>query len=162
MMKRLMLLVTLSLAAVAVAPIASASAAEGSCEIKGNAEFSPEIELAPKAGVEYSFKSTGGKCVTTPATEFVEATVRGKGDIGCLASTEEGAGTGTLTYKEAGKEVKKEFKFFFEAAGALVAFHTEGEVTSVGAATFGKEGLEACEKGKVKGLPFTAVATGKV
>jgi hypothetical protein len=162
-MRKLMLFACLCIAGFVVAPVASASAAEGSCEIKGEAEFSPEIELKPKAGVKYKFKSTGGVCTTVPATVFTSATVEGTGNVGCAASTEEPpTGTGTLSYTQGGVAVTKTFKFFFVAAGAVVVFHTEGEVTSAGFATFGKEGLEKCEKGKVKSLPFTAFATGKV
>jgi hypothetical protein len=165
-MKRLFLVAGLCIAAALVAPIASASAAEGSCEIKGAAEFSPEITLTPQAKVKYKFQSSGGKCTTVPETEFKEAKVEGQGDIGCLASTEEApTATGKLVYIEDPKGAKtlreRSFKFFFAAAGALVVFHTEGEVEAAGFATFGQEGLEKCETGKVKSLPFTAVATGK-
>jgi hypothetical protein len=164
-MKKLILIAVLTTVAAVVAPIASASAAEpvGSCEIKGEAKFTPEIELTPKAKVGYKFESSGGKCETVPATTFVKATVTGTGDIGCLASTEEApVGKGTLKYKLGAEEVSKEFEFEFVAAGALVVFKTKGGVISAGFATFGAEGLEKCEKGKVASLPFTAFATGTV
>jgi hypothetical protein len=166
--KRLILIASLGIVGILMAPIASASAesATGKCHIEGTATFSPSLKMTEEVESEYSFTSSGGSCTSTPATKFIKATVKGKGKISCLfgASLEAGVGVLEVEFTATGKVEKHEFKFTFTASGGVVNFTATGEVEATGTANFFKDSSAAteCAKGTAKSLKFEADAEGKI
>jgi hypothetical protein len=165
-MKRLFLVTSLAMMAVAGAPIASAGAAEtavGTCHLEGTATFTPELTNTPKP-TTYSFTSSKGSCKSVPETEFLKATVAGNAELSCPAGAGTG-GSGELEFKvkATGKIEKAKFSFNFTAAAGIVPFVTTGEVLGTGVATFLKDpnSRKAClEAGKAKELTFEAETAG--
>ena len=162
-MKRIIIAACLAIVAVAVVPVASASAATGTCHLEGTATFNPALEFKPKAKVKYSFKAEGSAntCVGTGGSQaVVEASVEGEGNLGCQEGTRE---TGTGKLKLSGEATAKEFSFFFTANGPIVNFSTTGAVTAEGTASFASdpEGLKRCgQMLPVEALKFQAQAAG--
>jgi len=135
-MKKLILVASLCIVAAVLAPIASASAEKGSCALEGKATFTPNLKFEPKKEVVYTFTSEGpgNVCVRENGTEAkAEATVTGKGNVGCKEGVSDEPGTGTL---KLGSEAAKSFNFTFTANGPIVKFETTGEVKAKGAAPF--------------------------
>jgi hypothetical protein len=177
-MKRLILTASLAIAAIMVAPVASASALEatGVCEIKGTATFGAPLKLTVPTKTTYSFESAaveGGKCESIPATKFEKAKVSGNGELSCKEGKEEGAGTGTIEFEIVGlAKEKHEFEFKFSAVGPFVVFETvtkpgigaKGGGKANGVASFANDtaGLEKCAAGTAGSLKFTAVAVGTI
>jgi hypothetical protein len=175
-MKKLVLVASLCVAAVMVAPIASASAESlaGACVIKGNATFEKGLSNGAPTANTYSFNSTEATCVSSKGVEPATATVSGKGLLGCavaagglgnaLVGETFAPGKGTLTV--GGKKYPFELSFVAVAANVVLAVKPEGELgAATGDATFltdGPEALEKCAKGTATELSFTAATAGVV
>jgi hypothetical protein len=174
-MKKLILIACLAVLAVAVAPVASASAAElkGECTIEGTATFGHA--LSPKAlQNQYKFTSSSVKCTglngTTPETATFEAEVSGEGQLSCAVSngaleTPVGAvsGKGRIGPVEG-------FEFKFIGVGPVVVFTATGGsgggITAAGVAQFATKGgataAKECAEEKVTSLPFEAHTVGTI
>jgi hypothetical protein len=165
-MKKLILVATVALVAVAVVPITSASALTGSCKIVGSAEFKKgagPLEPLPfekPAQRGYQFKAEPGKdfaaaeksgCREAPAVEVElnKASVAGEGQLACVAANGNPSvellgkveGTGKI---KLGAGTEKEFKFEFVAAGGNVAVVAKGTgVNATGDAEFLTPGTPA-------------------
>jgi hypothetical protein len=177
-MKRLLLAISLSVVAAALAPIASASATPGTftgaCKISGTAEFGG-AKLSTKQPKQALFSFTANaatsKCEGTPAgAVFNSASVHGEGQLACSVSN--GAAEVEILGKVKGEgeiEIsgsKAKFGFKFAGAGALVPFTATAItplVAATGTASFvtDQKGVEACasEEGPTA-LAFEAVTTG--
>jgi hypothetical protein len=85
MMKKLILVASLCIAASVLAPVASASAEKfkGSCVIKGSAEFAPNLKFEPQTGLEYKFKGSA-ECVVVVegVPEVLKGSVEVEGKFG--------------------------------------------------------------------------------
>jgi hypothetical protein len=174
-MKRLILIASLCITAVVVAPIASASAEgakfAGKCEFKGTATFAPGNLSPVPAALEYKFKGTA-ECETQPGKEKLKGKVEvsGKGTLSCGVSLGlEGAGT--LKLSKTGTEPWEEYEFKLTiVSGApgtvlLAAKFKDGSV-AVGFASFLKSETEpAAQCFTLEGahaLEFEAMAAGEV
>jgi hypothetical protein len=163
-MKRVVLVLTLCVAALAVAAVGSASAVlvTGKCELKGPTTFEPPISLVPSVSGHYKFESEkpgGVVCATTPATAEGFAKVEGKGVLSCAASVPNPPGTGEVTYKEGATAVKHPIEqFVFLGVGAVVPFVAVGpNVKAVGVAHFPPGAATQCVPPGTATLTFEAV-----
>ena len=179
-MKKLILIACLAVLAVAVVPVASASAAElkGECTIEGIANFGHA--LSPKAlQNQYKFTSSSVKCTglngTTPETATGAAEVSGEGQLSCAVSngalqTPAGPVTGSGKISLSNGVAVEGFEFKFSAAGAAVHFTitggSGGGATATGVAQFatkgGSEAAERCAKEEAISLPFEAHTVGTI
>lgn len=188
-MKKLMLVASLAIVAVAVVPIASASAFTGHCKIYGKAKFTGgTLPFAPpeQRGFEFNAENFAASLPEVLATEktgcatetlefqkVLKATVHGEGQLSCAVSNGKvevkGKVTGEGEIEVAGKKVT--FKFEFVAAAGAVPFTAVGpEITAAGTAEFltpgnGEQKAETvtkCVKGEIVELPFEAVTAGKI
>jgi hypothetical protein len=175
-MKRLILLASLCVAAIIVAPVASASAAglKGHCTVKGTAKF-PGLNLTRELMKGQSYEFTGtANCEELPGGEKVEATVTvsGKGELSCAASVSkvaEGLGTLTLT---SGPKKGTAYMFnlgFTPLVPGVILLQVEaegaGKVTATGYASFLKDPkAEECftNAAGVSELKFEALAAGEI
>jgi hypothetical protein len=180
-MKKVIVVAGLAVLAIAVAPVASASAAElkGECTIEGVATFGHA--LSPKALQNtYKFTSTSVKCAglngTTPETGVTGAAeVSGAGQLSCAVSngalqTPAGAVTGAGKITLSNGAAVEGFEFKFTAAGAAVKFAISGGsgggATAAGEAQFATKGgaaaAEKCAKEEATELPFEAHTVGTI
>jgi hypothetical protein len=186
-MRKLLLAAGLCLVAVALMPVASASAYSeyyGACTFYGEATIGKAINVPALTNTTFNFteKAAGGidpaknTCVSNAGEKKVEeAEVAGEGELQCAVSENlAGELKAVLTGKISGnikklkiesKNIKGEPSFKFVAVGGDVAFAVNGEETSaLGDATFltSATNLEEClPTGKGKNLTFEAAATGK-
>jgi hypothetical protein len=168
-MKKLMLVASLCVAALVLAPMTSANAerAAGRCTIEGSATFSPtNLKPVPTAKLGYEFHGSA-ECETLPSTEIRRGTVEAKGGetLSCAGSISEGEGRGTLTLGT----ISFPFGLTFLSGGpgftVIVAKFGDGGV-AVGTATFlGSKSEPASECFALRGaheLEFKAVAVGEL
>jgi hypothetical protein len=181
-MKRLILIAGLCVLGIAMAPIASASAATfaGVCEINGNAKFEKPLSNTTPKSNKYEFTSGAGTtCTPVGTTEKAKAKaeVSGKGHLACavaegglgveLEGETTAPGTGKLVVEEGAAAGTYEFKLSFAAAAAQVLLKIENnkkETTATGDATFAtsSEGVTKCAKGEATALEFKALAAGTI
>jgi hypothetical protein len=173
-MKRLMLAALLSVAAAAIAPVASASAAEAvECTFKGKAHFlTSPLGPVPTVGLDEFTFATDGTAVNKCNTKTASVTLAGKAHLSCTVSPGlgvEGLGKakGTLTVE--GKEAFTLSNFEFAGGGPTVTFATVGhnkteEFVGTGAAKFVEtlESLEQCKASALGEVEFQATAAGIV
>jgi hypothetical protein len=178
-MKRLLLVGLLGGAVLAVAPVASATAAEGvKCKFAGTAKFSPPLSPVPSVGfTTYEFESEPEKganeCEGTTAkkAEASSAKVKGKGHLSCTLSP--GLGVAGLAVFESGglkAGSREEFtltKFEFVGVGPVVGLTAEGsnkteEFKGGGEANFleAPGALLECASGKLSSVVFKATTAG--
>jgi hypothetical protein len=168
-MKKLMLAASLSIGAVAVAPIATASAERpaGRCTIEGRATFlKTNLNVIPTSKLGYEFHGSA-TCETLPGREIREGKVDAEGEetLSCAGSLGEAEGKGTLTFGE----VKLPFglTFFSGTPGstALAAKFADGGV-AVGSVTFltsSSESAATCfTPGGSHYLQFKGAAVGEL
>jgi hypothetical protein len=156
-MRRLLLIVPLALAAIAVVPVASASAAtvSGACTIDGSATFSPDGLKAAPATLGYDFSGTGSCSGTlngnTITNSPVQAHASGNGTLSCAGAVATG-GTGTLTFPNQGVTIG--FGISLVGTGSEVEFVITGNGGGAGAghATFAANGGRATECASANGL----------
>jgi hypothetical protein len=180
-MKRAMLLGVLCVAALALVPVASASAFAGTCKIEGTAtiykagSFTEEqaLPLATPAPRNYKFVSSGGKCLPEEG-KFEKAEVKGEGELACSISKGGiaviGGGKGSGSIKISGKEDAISV-FAFVGAGADVTFEASGPLVTglggvgpaTGTASFAKnsKAVTECVQEKASKLEFEALTTGE-
>jgi hypothetical protein len=166
-MKKLLLASILCIAAVVVAPVASASAAPltGGCAITGTATFTPNLSSEAK-NVKYSFEGTA-HCVEagTNNPQSGAATVKGEFHGNCTQAESIGGGEGALLghafnsfkFKAAGGSVL--FEIGGGAPGGVsgdAAFYTSGSPLTPGEIAANC----AATPGGVGSLGFAAVAVG--
>lgn len=173
-MRKVVILAGLCVAAVIVAPVASANAAEatltGTCKIVGEAEFTnPLSKGAPEPN---SYKFTGAAECVSESGEKTSGTakVEGAGELACAVAkggvtvVGEGVGPGTLIV--GGTEYKFVLSFVAAASNVLLDItNSEGTAHATGDASFATSGSEAvtkCAKGEAKKLNFTAAAAGTI
>jgi hypothetical protein len=162
-MKRVVLVLTLCVAALAVAAVGSASAVlvTGKCELKGPTAFNPNISLVPSPSGTYSFTTEPGgvTCETSPATAEGFATVHGAGVLSCAASVPTATGSGEVKYKQGTSTVTDTIeKFAFLGVGPVVPFVAVGpNVKAVGVAHFQPGAATQCVPPGTATLPFEAV-----
>jgi hypothetical protein len=175
-MKKLMLIASLALVAVALVPAASASAAlTGSCELRGEAELNPPLGATPKATKFKFTNATGAEkvCNGVEGTEvkklaILQAKVEGEGQLSCpvgenLVPGLEGGVSGTGEIELEGETSVKHVSFRLVAAAGIVTFTVEGEgVTATGVAEFvtSTKSVKQCAALNASSLEFTAVAAG--
>jgi hypothetical protein len=182
MLRRLVVMASLCGLAIALVPVASASAASfvGSCEINGNATFEKPLSNTTPKSNKYAFKSGAGTTCTQAGSIVkakAKAEVSGKGHLACavaegglgveLEGETTAAGTGKLTIEEGAAAGTYEFKLSFAAAAAQVLLKIENnkkEVTATGDATFAtsSEGVTKCANGEASELEFKAAAAGTI
>jgi hypothetical protein len=178
-MKRAILFGVLCLTALAVLPVAAASAeTKGVCTIEGEAEFRKgagglePLNVAVPSTHGYKFSASGGSCTNDKGLPVAlnKAEVNGEGELACVVSNGvtsivgKVSGSGVI---EVGGEGPKTFEFKFVAAAGNVLFTATGGVTAVGDAQFltpagGAERAEKCVKSEITKLPFLAVTAGKI
>jgi hypothetical protein len=164
-MKRLILLASMCLGIVALAPVASASAAEDACTIEGSAELNPHLGATPQS-TKFSFSATPGTPCAVSKSTIASATVAGQGELSCPAGENivglNGSVSGEGTIQRSSDATPKHFKFELVAAAGVVAFRASGEVTGGGAAEFltHKSAAEQCSKLNAGNLEFTALVAG--
>jgi hypothetical protein len=160
-MKRMMLLASLCVIGVVLAPIASANAAEkGACKIEGNATFGKA--LAKTKGPN-SFTFTGaGECAGEVSGKVAaNATAQGSGELGCAVA--EATGSGTLTIASGPEAGTHTFALKLTGALGIVALELTGGIEAHGVATFLTSlSSKECALAEPSGLPFTAVAAGTI
>lgn len=168
-MKRVTTAAGLSLAVLALVPVASASAERSvaSCTVEGRATFvSRNLNVIPTPKLGYEFHGPV-RCELLPSREVREGKVDAEGQetLSCAGSLGEGEGKGTLTFSE----VKLPFAltFFSGTPGstALVAKFADGGV-AVGTVTFlasNSEPAAACfSLGGAQYLQFKGAAFGEL
>jgi hypothetical protein len=166
-MRRILLMVPLALALLALSPVASASAANtvsGTCTIGGSATFSPTgLQNTPQT-MGYNFSGTGTCSGTLNGSPVVNAPVSasasGSGTLSCAGAVSTG-GSGTLTFST-GATVG--FGVDLVGTGSEVEFVLTGNAggAGVGHATFALNGTRATECASPSGLNdlgFNIVAT---
>jgi hypothetical protein len=186
-MKRILLAASLGIAALVLAPIASANAAtalKGTCTFQGKATFpGGNLSTTTPKHTSFLFVNTTGECVTEAGTKgtVIKAEVEGEGPLSCgvaenmlelpevVASGKVAGEVKALEVEFPGKLEKLKLKAFFRfvaGAGAL-AFRVEGEAgsatNSVGPATFltNTNNLKECTNPTgAKELEFRAAAGG--
>ena len=155
---RRLLLMSLALAAFALVPVASASAANtvsGACSIAGSAHFSPTGLTNTPQTLGYNFTGTGSCSGTLNGAPIanapVSASVNGSGTLSCAASLST-SGTGTLTFPNQGVTIG--FGISLAGAGSEVAFELTGNGGGSGAghASFATNGTRALECQNPTGL----------
>jgi hypothetical protein len=162
-MKKLLLVVTVCVAALAAIPVSSASAAAGEvagCTFSGTAKLTPELKTLPET-VAYTFGPTEvGKCEVGGKFESAEA--KGTGLLACPA----GAAVAGEGFIKAGG-IKHEFEITLAAAAGVVEFvllpKGVGGVAGGGVATFltSVPSDVACfVEGKAATLKFEGAAAG--
>ena len=141
-MRWLLAMLALTIGALVLAPVGSASAANtvsGECTISGSAAFSPNGLTATPSTLTYNFGGTGtcsGTLNGAPITNApVSASASGTGTLSCAAAASTG-GTGTLTFPSQGVTIG--FGINLAGAGSEVAFTLTGNGGGAGAghATF--------------------------
>jgi len=164
-MKRLILLASMCLGIVALAPVASASAAEDACEIAGSAELNPHLNAELKH-TTFSFTAKPGTpCVVSKST-LAGASVNGEGELSCPAGQNivglNGSVSGEGTIQRSIDASAKHFKFELVATAGVVSFKASGEVTGGGAAEFltHEESVKKCASLNAGNLEFTALVAG--
>ncbi len=160
-MKRIMLFASLCVIGVALAPIASASAAEkGGCKIEGNATFGGPLAKT-KAPNSFTFAGAG-ECVGEVSGKVAaKATAEGKGELGC--ATAEATGSGTLTIASGPEAGTHAFALKLTGALGIVALELTGGIEAHGVATFLTSlNSKECALAEPSSLPFTAVAAGTI
>lgn len=166
-MKRFMLAPGVCVAAILLAPIASANAnAAGRCSIAGSATFAPtNLKPLPTPKLGYEFEGSA-ECEILPARETRKGTVKVTGEeaLSCFGSLGDEESKGTLTME--GVQLPFELTFLPEgpgSAGIAVKFADGG--VAVGSATFlGSEGEPASQCFALRGahtLEFKAAAAGE-
>jgi hypothetical protein len=157
-MRRLLAMLALTLGALALVPVASASAANtvsGECTISGNAAFSPNGLTATPQTLTYQFGGNGTCSGTLNGVPIVNAPVSafatGTGTLSCVAAAATG-GTGTLTFP--GQGVTLGFHIDLAGAGSEVAFTLTGNGGGAGAghATFGQNAARVAECADPSGI----------
>jgi hypothetical protein len=155
---RRLLLIPLALAAFALAPAASASAANtvsGACSIAGLAHFSPSGLTNTPQSLTYNFAGNGSCSGTLNGSPIVNArvttNVTGTGTLSCAASVST-SGSGTLTFVDQGVTIG--FGITLAGAGSEVAFELTGNGGGAGAghATFATNAPRALECQNASGL----------
>src|SRR4051794_21329942 len=156
-MRRTLLMLPLALALFALAPVASAGAANsvsGACSIGGSATFTPNgLQAAPQT-LTYNFSGTGTCTGTLNGSPIVNAPVSanagGSGTLSCAGAVSTG-GTGTLTFS-GGASVG--FGIDLVGTGSEVEFVLTGNGggAGVGHATFATNGARAIECANPSGL----------
>ena len=175
-MKKLILAASLALVVVAVAPVASASAAvKGTCRVHGTATFSPELS---ETMIEVTYNFTGhAECFNTNTNKLEEGTAvvkNGKVESTCLGkATNLVDGEGELKEGFAGGP----YFFNLDITGTdhgvvnliiekLTPEKTDTEIEEAkGKATFfasENEKAKKCTESGVNKLEFEAVATGEI
>ena len=171
-MKRLLLVASLCLAAVIVAPIASANAETvGRCEMKGEAKFYSDERLEHKTHLSpvipqplwYKFNSESGKCEGRPPTTFESWEAKGEAQLSCVVYDGlelTGRGRGESFIRLSAKVDNSSFQFV--GAGATLVFETKGEATGTGVMSFAENTNLAneCLEERADELKFVAVETG--
>jgi hypothetical protein len=162
-MRRLLALLAVSVGALALVPVTSASAATfaGACTISGTASFpSPGLQNVPQT-LGYNFAGPG-TCVGslnggTPASHAVTANASGSGTLSCAASVSTG---GTASVAFTGGPTFN-FTIDLQGAGSEVNFviHDAGGGAGAGHATFAEEITRApeCAAG-ITSIGFDVVA----
>jgi hypothetical protein len=165
-MKRLVLLAGLCVGIAALAPVASASAAEAdSCVIEGGASLTPHLNGELKS-TEFSFTAAAGTPCAISKSTIAEASVHGQGELSCPAGENivalKGSVSGEGSIRRSIDATAKHFKFELVAAGGTVEFRASGEVTGGGSAEFltHKESAEQCANLNAGNLGFTALVAG--
>lgn len=163
-MRRLLAVLTVTLGALVLVPVTSASAATfaGACTISGTATFpSPGLQNTPQT-LGYNF-SGPGTCVGSlnggaPASHAVTANASGVGTLSCAAAVATG---GSATVAFTGGPTFN-FTIDLQGAGTEVNFviHDDAGGAGVGHATFAEEATRApeCATG-ITSLGFDVVAT---
>jgi hypothetical protein len=155
---RRFLLIGLALAAFALVPAASASAANtvtGACSIAGSAHFSPNGLTNTPTALGYNFSGTGSCSGTLNGTPIVSApvstNVNGSGTLSCAAAVST-TGTGTLTFPNQGVTIG--FSISLAGAGSEVGFAITGNGGGAGAghASFATNAARALECQNPTGL----------
>jgi hypothetical protein len=160
-MKRMMLLASLCVIGVVLAPIASANAAEkGACKIEGNATFGKA--LAKTTGTNsFTFEGAGECAGEVSGKVGAKATAQGTGQLGC--ATAEAAGSGTLTILSGPEAGIHSFTLKLTGALGVVVLELTGGIEAHGVATFLTSlSSKECALAEPNGLPFTAVAAGTI
>jgi hypothetical protein len=168
-MKRLMLATALSITAVVIAPVTSASAekASGTCTFSGTATFlTKNLKVIPTPNLGYEFEGSA-KCEVLPSREIREGTLRAEGaeTLSCSGSLGEAEGKGNLTFGEL--KLPFSLRFFLGSPGstAFAATFADGSV-ALGTATFlTSKSEEPSECFMLKGahlLHFIGAAVGEL
>jgi hypothetical protein len=168
-MKRIVLVSGLCLAALLLAPVASAGAERPSadCVFAGKATFlKKNLKALPTSKLGYEFHGTA-KCEMLPGREIREGEVSAEGEetLSCAGSLGEGEAKGVLTFGE----VKLPFglQLFGGTPGstALAATFKDGGVAA-GSATFltstSEEPAECFALGGAHELHFKGAAAGEM
>jgi len=160
-MKRMMLLASLCVIGVVLAPIASANAAEkGSCKIEGNATFGSKLSKT-KGANSFTFQGAGECAGEASGKVAASATAQGAGELGC--ATAEATGSGTLTIASGPEAGTHAFGLKLTGGLGIVALELTGGVEAHGVATFlTSVNSKECALAEPSSLPFTAVAAGTI
>jgi hypothetical protein len=170
--KKLILVASLAVVAVIVAPIASANAAvTGACTVHGQATFTGgKLNPTPeKLGYAFAAKEGEVTCHETSGAEHKgsASVTGGNGTLSCGAAVSETEGEGTLTLPGvAGSPFH--FKLSFVAAAGVVGLLIKspaGTPEATGAASFAKstkEEAKLCASPGVTELEFDAVTAGTI
>jgi hypothetical protein len=149
-MRRILAMLALTLGALVLVPVTSASAAtvSGQCTIAGTASFSPNGLTATPQALTYSFGGNGTCTGTLNGTPIISAPVSasatGSGTLSCAAAVSTG-GTGTLTFPSQGVTIG--FGLDLVGAGSEVALAITGNGggNGTGRASFGSNATRAAE-----------------
>jgi hypothetical protein len=155
---RRLLLILLALAAFALVPAASASAANtvsGACSIAGLAHFSPNGLTNTPTSLTYNFSGNGTCSGTLNGSPIVNAqvstNVTGSGTLSCAGAVSL-TGAGTLTFPAQGVTIG--FSISLVGAGSEVAFELTGNGggAGVGHASFAANAPRVLECQNATGL----------
>jgi hypothetical protein len=149
-MRRLLAMLALTLCALVLVPMASASAATvtGECNIAGTATFSPNGLTATPQTLTYNFGGNGTCTGTLNGAPIIQAPVSagatGTGTLSCAGAVATG-GTGQLSFPNQGVTIG--FHIDLVGVGSEVAFTITGNGggNGVGHASFGSNALRATE-----------------
>src|SRR4051794_6801748 len=156
-MRRTLLMLPLALALFALAPVASAGAANsvsGACSIGGSATFTPNgLQAAPQT-LSYNFSGTGTCTGTLNGSPVVNAPVSasagGTGTLSCAGAVSTG-GSGTLTFS-GGATVGFGVDLVGTGSEVEVVLTGNSGGAGLGHATFALNGTRVTECGNPTGL----------
>ena len=159
---RRFLIACAAMAALALVPVASASAANtvsGGCVLNGTATFGSPLGPVPGSN-SFNFNGSGscsgtlnGAAVTNAAAS---ATATGAGTLGCTAS--DATGSGTLTIN--GTPIGISFTLVGTASEVELLINGGAGGNAIGHASFASGGTAgaSCATGGASSLPFTVAA----